>query len=417
LSYRLFQPIDSARRRLLTSARGGAPLTDADRRGLLVAKIFYFVFWGALGCIAPFFNIYLARQGLSGVQIGWLGSVAPLIALIANPFWGAIADRWQVHTLILALCTLAAGLISLLFIPVTGFWPLMVVVILLFFFRSPIPAIADSAVMGIVTRTGRSYGRQRMWGSLGFVVASYGLGLVVTMDNLDLIFWLQGLLLGVVLFVLAFLLPIERFGGRVNILAGVRTLGKQPSYIGFLLAMVLSGMGSAGYINFLGLHVLDLGGSGAQIGLAFAASAATEIPVMFLGARWFGRYANATLVTVGLGIFFLSWLLVGFAPTPAAVIGAVLFVGIGFGTFWVAAVGFASERAPAGMGATAQATLGAFQSGLGWGLGAILAGFVWDWAGGSAVLWTSATLALAALLVFRVGLRVESRGGRSRIPA
>jgi PPP family 3-phenylpropionic acid transporter len=261
--------------------------------------------------------------------------------------------------------------------------------------------------MAMVNRTGGSYGRQRLWGSLGFVVASYGLGLVVTVDSLDLIFWLQGLLLGGVLFVLAFMLPIERFGGRVNILAGLRTLGRQPSYIGFLLAMVLGGMGAAGYINFLGLHVLDLGGSGAQIGLAYAAGAVTEIPIMFMGARWFARYAHATLVTAGLGAFFLSWLIVGFAPTPAAVIGGVMLVGLGFGTFWVAAVGFASERAPAGMGATAQATLGAAQSGLGWGLGAILAGYVWDWAGGSAVLWTSAGLALAALVIFRAGLRME----------
>ncbi len=395
----------------MSSASYGVALPDADRRGLVVAKIFYFVFWGALGCIAPFFNIYLERQGLSGVQIGWLGSVAPLIALIANPFWGALSDRWQVHTWILALCTLAAGFISLLFIPVTGFWPLMAVVIVLFFFRSPIPAIADSAVMAMVNRTGGSYGRQRMWGSLGFVVASYGLGRVVTVDSLDLIFWLQGLLLGIILFILAFMLPIERFSGRVNILGGMRTLGKQPSYIGFLLAMVLSGMGSAGYINFLGLHVLDLGGNGAQIGLAYAASAATEIPIMFMGARWFARYAHATLVTVGLGAFVLSWVIVGFAPTPAAVIGGVMLVGLGFGTFWVAAVGFASERAPAGMGATAQATLGAAQAGLGWGLGAILAGYVWDWAGGSAVLWTSAGLALAALIIFRAGLRMDSRMG------
>ncbi len=55
------------------------------------------------------------------------------------------------------------------------------------------------------------------------------------------------------------------------------------------------GMGAAGYFVFLGLHILDLGGTEAQIGLAFSASAAAEIPIMFLGARWFARYDNATI--------------------------------------------------------------------------------------------------------------------------
>ncbi|MCB0132823.1 MAG: MFS transporter, partial [Caldilineaceae bacterium] len=204
------------RRRLLAQqAATTAVLTPADRQGLLTAKLFYLVFFGAIGCIAPFFNIYLESQGLSGVQIGWLGSIPPLVALVSNPFWGTVADRWQVHTKILALCTMTAGLLSLFFIPVRGFWPLMALVILLFFFRAPIPAIADSAVMAMITRTGRSYGRQRLWGSVGFVAASYGLGQLLTTDRLGMIFWLHGLLLAVVLTALAFLLPIQRFAGRV----------------------------------------------------------------------------------------------------------------------------------------------------------------------------------------------------------
>ena len=384
-------------------------LTRADRQGLLTAKLFYLVFFGAIGCIAPFFNIYLESQGLSGVQIGWLGSIPPLVALVSNPFWGTVADRWQVHTKILALCTMIAGLLSLFFIPVRGFWPLMALVILLFFFRAPIPAIADSAVMDMITRTGRSYGRQRLWGSVGFVAASYGLGQLLTTDRLGMIFWLHGLLLAVVLTALAFLLPIQRFAGRVNIIAGLRTLSRQPGYVGFLLAMILMGMGAAGYINFLGLHILALGGSEAQVGLAYAAGAATEIPVMFLGARWFARYANSSLITFGLGIFVLSWLLVGSMPGPVAVIAAVAFVGIGYGFFWVAVVGFANERAPDGMRATAQSTVGAAQGGLGWGLGAVVAGYIWQYADGSAVFWTSAAFVTLALVVFRVGLRLDTQ--------
>jgi PPP family 3-phenylpropionic acid transporter len=64
---------------------------------LLVAKGSYFVFFAAIGCLVPFFNIYLQQKGLTGVEIGWLNSIAPLVALAANPFWGGVADRWQIH--------------------------------------------------------------------------------------------------------------------------------------------------------------------------------------------------------------------------------------------------------------------------------------------------------------------------------
>ncbi len=155
--FRLLLPNDSVRRRRLLSGLQGSDtrLSPTDRQGLFVARIFYFVFFAAIGVLAPYFNVYLESLGLSGVQIGWLASIPPIVALLANPFWGAIADRFQLQTAVLAGCALVTGLTALLFIPADSFWPLMVLVIMLYFFRAPIPAIADSAVMTIVSRTGR----------------------------------------------------------------------------------------------------------------------------------------------------------------------------------------------------------------------------------------------------------------------
>ena len=128
--------------------------------------------------------------------------------------------------------------------------------------------------------------------------------------------------------------------------------------------MVLAGIGSGSYFNFLGLHILELGGSQAQVGMAYGASAMAEIPIMFLGARWFHRYGNDTLITVGLSIFTLGWMTVAAMTSPLSLISAASLVGVGYGFFWVAVYGYANETAPEGMGATAQATGGAAQGGL-----------------------------------------------------
>lgn len=375
------------------------------KQGLWVAKIYYFIFFGAIGCLVPFFNIYLKAKGLSGVEIGWLGSIAPMIALVANPFWGTVADRWQIHRLVLALCAFVAGLVALFFLGVSNFWPLMALVTALSFFRTPIGSIVDSTVMDMVKRAGSSYGQQRLWGTVGFVLATFTLGQLLTPAKLSLIFWLHGGLLGLACAGLSFLLPIESVPHKVGMWQSMRTLATQGSYLSFLIAMTLLGMGISAYIGFLGLHILALGGNEAQVGLAWTANSLPEVILMYFGARWLGHYSHKRLIIAGLLGFALVWTLAGLAPTPTLIITVIPGMGLCFGFFWVAAVGYASEAAPSGLSATAQALMGAAQSGLGWSLGSVIAGYLWDNTNGHMVLFFAAFSFILATLIFWLGNR------------
>ncbi|HEX9925592.1 MAG TPA: MFS transporter [Anaerolineae bacterium] len=371
---------------------------------MLVAKGYYFVFFAAIGCLVPFFNIYLQQKGLTGVEIGWLNSIAPLVALAANPFWGGVADRWQIHWQVLALCATVAGIVTLLFLPVSGFWLLLILVTALAFFRTPIGAIVDSTVMDLVKQTESSYGQQRLWGTIGFVLATFSLGQLLAQANLSLIFWLHGGLLGLGCAALSLLLPVQGTGQKTDLLAGLRVLTGQPGYLSFLIAMTLMGMGIATYVGFLGLHLLALGGAEQQVGLAWAVSALPELLPMYYG-RWFDRYSHQRLVMVGLLGFALVWVLVGLAQTPGMIIALVPGSGLCFGFFWVAAVGYASETAPPGLSATAQTLMGAAQSGLGWALGSVVAGYLWDLTNGHVVLFFAAAIMALGALIFWAGNR------------
>ena len=78
-------------------------------------------------------------------------------------------------------------------------------------------------------------------------------------------------------------------------------------------------------------------------------------------------------------------------------------MGICFGVFWVAVVGYASEAAPQGLNATAQSLMGAAMSGLGWSLGSVCAGYLWDLANGHVVFFFAALMAILALIIFSLG--------------
>lgn len=379
--------------------------TGSAKRGLLIAKGYYFLFFGAIGCFVPFFNLYLAQRGLTGIQIGWLGSIPPLVALAANPIWGAVADRWQIHRLVLALCALLAGIVALLFLGGGDFWVLLGLVTALAFFRTPIISIVDSTAMELVKQTGSHYGRQRVWGTVGFVLATWGLGQLLTPANLPLIFWLHAGGLGLGCAGLSFLLPGENTPQQVGIGHGLRALMGRPDYLTFLIAMTLMGMAIASNAGFLGLHILALGGTERQVGLAWAANAVMEIPIMYFGGRWFARYSYGQLLLTGYLGFMLVWLLVALVSTPTLIIAVLPGLGICYGFFWVAAVGYASSAAPPGLSATAQALMGAAMSGLGWSLGSVAAGYLWDRTDGHMVFFFTAFVALLAALIFWWGQR------------
>jgi predicted MFS family arabinose efflux permease len=70
-----------------------------------------------------------------------------------------------------------------------------------------------------------------------------------------------------------------------------------------------------------------------------------------------------------------------------------------FSAFWIAGVVYAGQIAPAGLGASAQAALGAVLFGLSKGAGALLGASLYDSVGPPATFRVAAGLALASLVV------------------
>lgn len=383
--------------------------SDAERAqsGLFIAKIFFFCYYGSIGALAPFLNVYLEQIGLSGVQIGWIGSIPPLIALFANPFWGAVADRWQIHRVVLAGLTFLAGLISLLFLASTNFWPLLLVTVFMTFFRRPIGSIIDGTAVEMVKITNDTYGRQRLWGSVGFVVISYGLGWLLTGRALTYAFWFHALLLSVVTTAVSLRLPIQGGKERVNIFVGVRQLAVKRSYRGFLASVGFFGVGMSSYLTFLSLYMIDLGGSERDLGLLWVAVAIMEVPVMYFGARSFEHFGYRRILQFSFFGFMIGWTIMAFVSTPLYLILSTLIISSSFACYWVSVVNYASESAPAGLSATAQALIGAVQGGLGWSIGSVVSGYLWDTAGGTAVYLFAAVAAVVAAICFWWGNREQ----------
>src|SRR5690242_12681197 len=56
-------------------------------------RLFYFLYYGAVGANLPYFAAYLRGLGFSGEQIGTVQMMGPIVAAPVAIAWATVADR------------------------------------------------------------------------------------------------------------------------------------------------------------------------------------------------------------------------------------------------------------------------------------------------------------------------------------
>ncbi len=142
------------------------------RAGLSIS-VFWFTFFGALGIFFPYYSLYLKENaGLSGTQLGLVLSVMPLVGIVAQPFWGQVADRTGARGPLVAFLSMvaAAGFVLLGMAP--GFAPILLAAVFLAFFSTPVIPLSVSVALAAFRFSGpHAYGFARSWGTVGFLVS------------------------------------------------------------------------------------------------------------------------------------------------------------------------------------------------------------------------------------------------------
>jgi MFS family permease len=207
-------------------------------RKLLVSKIFYFFYWGAVGSFLPLLGVYFKQLGMSPSQSGTLVGCRPMVEFVSAPMLGSLADKLDRRKtlLLFSLVSWISFTFSFAFIkpapvsckkyflltknvseiskhatlelrdflgPRTATKTLppepkaknslvfspsgvhQVFLVLLFltiigeFFSAPAITLADSATLQLLGDEKDKYGRQRLWGSFGWGTAMFVLGFVI----------------------------------------------------------------------------------------------------------------------------------------------------------------------------------------------------------------------------------------------
>lgn len=371
---------------------------------MITIRAFYFIYYAAAASLIPFLTLYYQGLGLTGREIGILTGIAPLMTLVGASAWSVLSDLTNKHhaLFLIAICG-TWGSVFLLSRFDTFSW-LIPAVIAYAFFVAPLMPLLDNTLMALL-KDKKAYGRYRVWGAYGWGIAAALTGWLLQRTGLDWIFYTYLALL-LVLLVFAFRLPIQQTGIQSNFWRGLRQMLTNRRWLLFLTVALIEGMSLGIFLNYLFLHLEDMGASRIVMGLSLTIATISEIPIFLYSRRLLSR--GAPFLLAG-SLVFMVIRAFAYAGMTAAwqVLLISLLHGPTFSAMWSAGVAYADETAVPGLSATAQGVFSGTVLGLGSALGAVVGGFLYESSGAIVAFQLAGWASLAALLLF-IGVHRQS---------
>ncbi|MHB8536025.1 MAG: MFS transporter [Sulfuricaulis sp.] len=338
---------------------------------------FYFFYFATLGVLVPYWGLYLQSVGFTPVGIGNLVAILMISRIVAPMVWGWIADHRQQR---MTVVRLAAFLTVAAFIGVffgTGFWWLAAVMLLFsFFWHASLPLIEVFVMRHTAARPG-AYGRVRLWGSIGFIVAVTALGPVIDARGP---WWVLPALLTLMFGIWSFslTLPESELKGELAHPGPLRRVLMRPEVLAFLLACLLMQISHGPYYTFYSIYLQGHGYSKTLIGGLWAFAVLCEIGVFLSMQRLLTRIALRTVLMASFLLAALRWLLIGHYPDNLAVlIVAQSLHAATFGSFHATAMQLVHRFFTGRHQHRGQAIYGSLSFGIGGAIGSFYSGHTW----------------------------------------
>lgn len=378
----------------------GTPAADALLQRDAIRRLagYYLFLFAYLGVYLPWLPPLLQSRGFGPALIGTSLGVVQLVRSVLSPAVGWGADRIPAKRVLLGASSIVAG--GVLF-GLYGTWSPTAILLLLALhgvFLAPLFPLAEMLTLRTLGDDAPRYGRVRLWGSIGFLVTSLGLGALGGRAGVDPA--LVPLAMGAPL-VLGGLLA---FGGRVP--AGevahhtADDSGRIP-WLPVICIYLAAGLGQGAhgpYYAFFTLRMQELGVGDMAIGALWAWGVVAEVILMWLSWRILPRLGLAAGLRLALALGAARWLLFAFEPPVAVVAVGQTLHAASFALLHITAVQWIDELMPSSRKVLGQSLLSACVFGLGVGGGMFVAGELHGMLDYAGLYGVAAAAALAGLL-------------------
>ena len=366
---------------------------------------FYFFYFGYIGAFAPYFTLYLDSLGYAAATIGTLMALPQAMRIVAPHLWGYLSDRHAVRVRIASLAGVAGTLFYFgVFAGTHPAWLAACIGLWSFCWSAALPLI-ETATLDHLGERGGDYGRIRLWGSIGFIVAVVGIGWVLDRADISVLLWIVA---ATMLGTLASIWrvpekPSDRDAAAHEPLAQVL---KRPEVMALIAACFLMAVAHGPYYTFFSIHLVDQGYSKTAIGALWAIGVIAEIAVFAWLPVLYRKYSAYALLLASLALAVLRFLMIGaLAHVVTALVVAQLLHAATFGVFHSAALASIYRLFRGPNQARGQAAYSSLSFGLGGTLGGLGSGWLWQSWGAGVTFAAAAGCALAGFALLAAARR------------
>jgi MFS transporter, PPP family, 3-phenylpropionic acid transporter len=331
-------------------------------RFVLRLSLFYGAFFVYAGISMPFMPAWLAVKGLEAREIGIVLATPLVVRLIAVPLSTRLADRFGLLRQALVAVSIASVAAFVLIGLSSGFPAILAAFALAAMAISPVLPLADAYALRGLQGGSHRYGSVRLWGSVTFIIANLGGGLLLGRLGAHDVIWAVVAALGLTA---GAALGLSNLSPEAPGPAGMRPVG--PSLWGsplFVTVVVGSSLIQASHAVMYGFATLQWsakGIAGPVIGLLWGLGVLAEIALFAVSARVLAALGATPMIVLGGLGGVLRWTAMAFDPPMAALPFLQVLHALSFAATHLGSMHFLGRVAPAGRGATAQGDFAATQ--------------------------------------------------------
>ncbi len=338
------------------------------------------------GSFWPLLGVHLADQGILGRDRGWIFATLAIGSTIVPLGAGQLVDRLMETQRLLAmmyaigavlLAVLASGWVRSaggLFGVFLGYWAL----------TAPAYSLSNAMAMRNLDDPGREFGRVRLWGTAGWMVAGWVVSVVMAVTGstrtgqgaYESLWVATAFSAATSIYCLTLpRTPPLAVGRRAEGIVRVGVdLARQPNMIVFLIASFGVYLTQPMIYQVIPGYLEAAGLPRAWVSTAMTLGQTTEVAMLAVLPWMLRRFGMKATLLVGMFAWFARFLGLALGlPLWLAVAGSLLH-GAGIACFTVGGQVFMDARAPGHLRASAQALLLVATSGLASFLGSLLAG-------------------------------------------
>ena len=315
--------------------------------------VYYAAFSLLIGLYMPLFPLWLEAKGLDAAQVGLVLAAPAFARIAAVPLATHAGDRHFGLREVLVVCSVAtaAGYAALGF--VGGAAAVLVLAMLVSVPHTPVTALLDAyALRGLKARK-RAYGPVRLWGSVSFIAANLGAGLMLDLISAANLIWLIAAAGGVLAVASLRLMPFPPLAQSDRRKPG-RPLWRNPLFMLLLAAASLIQASHALYYGFSTIAWKAAGFDGVTIGALWALGVVAEIVLFAFSGRFPPWLTPRALLLIGAAACMLRWGAMAFDPPAWSLPLLQVLHALSFGATHLGTIGFIARAASDLQGATAQ---------------------------------------------------------------